>query len=186
MKLFSIFIIFCLKFLVGCSSISKNEYQNLSEILGAPNKCLDKLKIVGVSVQTTNQNSQSLTDVERLWKHFWASNISAQVTNKISNDIYAVYTDYDKGSLGQFTVLIGFPVNSFSNLPATLTVKEVTAGRCKKFISKGKMPDAIIKTWNQIWQDKELDRAYRTDFTIHGEKYYDGENAEVETYISVK
>ena len=29
-------------------------------------------------------------------------------------------------------------------------------------------------------------RAYKADFTVHGEKYNDGPEAEVETFISVK
>jgi predicted transcriptional regulator YdeE len=43
-------------------------------------------------------------------------------------------------------------------------------------------------TWMEIWNNKELNsnRAYQSDFTIHGKKYYDGDNAEVETYISLK
>jgi predicted transcriptional regulator YdeE len=48
------------------------------------------------------------------------------------------------------------------------------------------MPEAIVKTWTEIWQNKSLPRAYRADVTVHGKKYYDGDNAEVETYISVE
>ncbi|HYG38632.1 MAG TPA: hypothetical protein VD908_08440 [Cytophagales bacterium] len=50
------------------------------------------------------------------------------------------------------------------------------------------MPEAIFNTWLEIWQNKELNlkRAYKADFTVHGKKYYDGDNAEVETFISVK
>ena len=48
------------------------------------------------------------------------------------------------------------------------------------------MPEAVFNTWMEIWQNKKLNRAYKADFTIHGEKYYDGDKAEVETFISVK
>jgi hypothetical protein len=50
------------------------------------------------------------------------------------------------------------------------------------------MPEAIGNTWLEIWADKKLDskRAYKADFSIHGEKYYEGDNAEVVTYLSVK
>lgn len=27
--------------------------------------------------------------------------------------------------------------------------------------------------------------AYKADFTVHGKKYYDGDDAEVETYLSI-
>lgn len=50
------------------------------------------------------------------------------------------------------------------------------------------MPEAVFNTWLDIWADQEfnLKRAYKSDFTVHGEKYNDGPEAEVETYISVK
>lgn len=48
-----------------------------------------------------------------------------------------------------------------------------------------KMPEAILKTWTEIWQDTQLNRAYRADVTVHGQKYFDGDHAVVETYISI-
>ena len=47
------------------------------------------------------------------------------------------------------------------------------------------MPEAILKTWTEIWKDTQIKRAYRADVTVHGEKYFDGDNAEIETYISI-
>ena len=57
----------------------------------------------------------------------------------------------------------------------------------QKFVSKGTMPEAVVTTWMEIWGNNELNlaRTYKADFTIHGKKYYDGDNAEVETFISV-
>ncbi|MBL7712882.1 MAG: hypothetical protein JNL13_10470, partial [Chitinophagaceae bacterium] len=51
----------------------------------------------------------------------------------------------------------------------------------------GKMPQAVLNTWFEIWQDKDLNpkRAYKADFTVHGKQYYEGDNAEVETFISI-
>lgn len=48
------------------------------------------------------------------------------------------------------------------------------------------MPEAVLNTWLEIWQNTSLKRAYNADFTIHGKKYYDGDKAAVETFISVK
>ena len=48
------------------------------------------------------------------------------------------------------------------------------------------MPAAVFNTWMEIWQDTNLKRTYNADFTIHGKKYYDGDKAEVETFISIK
>ena len=56
---------------------------------------MNNFKIIGISTQTTNENGQSIQDVEALWNRFWNENIVAQVPNKVNEDIYAVYTDYE-------------------------------------------------------------------------------------------
>ena len=77
-------------------------------------------------------------------------------------------------------------VNSLKNIPKGFVGITIEKAEYQKFVSKGKMPDAVFNTWLEIWQNKTLNRSYKFDFTIHGKKYYDGENAEVETFISVK
>lgn len=47
------------------------------------------------------------------------------------------------------------------------------------------MPEAILKTWTEIGEDTKLKRAYRADVTVHGQKYNDGDKAEIETYIAI-
>lgn len=146
---------------------------------------MDNFKIIGISIETTNENGQSMIDVEKIWGKFWGENISDQIPDKQSNDIYAVYTDYESDYNGKYRLIIGFPVTTLVNTPKGFTGREIAVGKSEKYISKGKMPEAILKTWTEIWQDKELKRAYRADVTVHGKKYYDGDNAEVETHISV-
>lgn len=70
-------------------------------------------------------------------------------------------------------------------IPDGLVGQNISIGSNIKYTSKGKIPEAILKTWTEIWQDSQLKRAYRADVTVHGQKYFDGDNAEVETYISV-
>lgn len=146
---------------------------------------MDNFKIIGISIETTNQKGQSLKDLERLWGKFWGENIQDQIPNKVNNEIYAVYTDYENGDAGKYTVIIGLPVKSLDDIPSDFVGREIFVGKNQRFVSKGKMPEAVVKTWTEIWQNKTLQRAYRADVTVHGKKYYDGDNAEVETFISV-
>lgn len=149
---------------------------------------MDKLNcfsIIGISIVTTNENGQSLIDIEKLWDRFWSEDIQKQVPNKISEDIYAVYTDYENKDIGKYTVIIGLPVCNLNVIPEGFIGRELCIGESIKYTSKGKMPDAIVATWMDIWQDQELNRAFRVDVTVHGEKYYLRDDAEVETFISV-
>lgn len=150
------------------------------------NQTIQKFYIVGISVRTTNQNGQSAKDIEALWGKFWGEEIQKQIPNKLSDDIYAVYTDYETDFNGPYTTIIGLPVSSLKDIPKGFVGITIEKAQYQKFVSKGKMPAAVFNTWLEIWNNKNLKRAYKADFTVHGKKYYDGDNAEVETFISVK
>lgn len=147
---------------------------------------IEQFHIVGISVRTSN-HGEAVKDIEGLWGRFWGKDIRNKVPNKTSEDIYAVYTNYESDYNGAYTMIIGMPVSSLDNIPEGFEGITIAKAHYKKFVSKGKMPEAVVKTWMKIWQaDKELNRAYKADFTVHGPKYFDGDNAEVETFISIK
>ena len=164
------------------SQIQTKTYEEMN------NQTIQKFYIVGISTRTTNENGQSAKDIEALWGKFWGEEIQNKIPNKVNNDIYAVYTDYETDYTGAFTTIIGLPVSSLENIPKGFIGITIETAVYDKFISKGKMPEAVFNTWLEIWGNSELNlkRAYKVDFTIHGKKYYDGNNAEVETFISVK
>lgn len=150
------------------------------------NEIIQKFYVIGISTRTTNENGQASKDIENLWGKFWGEEIQQQIPNAVSDDIYAVYTDYEGDYTKPYTLIIGLPVSTLEDIPEGFVGITVEEAVYKKFISKGKMPDAVVKTWMEIWQSSSLNRAYIADFTIHGEKYFDGDNAEVETFISIK
>lgn len=152
------------------------------------NITIQKFYIAGISVRTTNQNGQASEDIEALWERFWIEDIQNKIPHKISDKIYAVYTDYESDFKGFYTTIIGMSVDSLENVPEGFVGITIEADNYEKFVSKGKMPQAVVKTWLEIWADQDLNsrRTYNADFTIHGKKYYDGNNAEVETYLSIK
>ena len=148
---------------------------------------IDEFNIIGISIRTTNENGQASKDIEAIWVRFWGEKIQEQIPNKLNENIYAVYTDYETDFSGAYTTIIGLPVSSLENIPIGFDGITIKKGTYRKFVSKGKMPEAVVNTWMEIWGSNELNQArtYTADFTIHGEKYYDGDTAEVETFISV-
>lgn len=149
---------------------------------------IQKFYVIGIATRTTNKDGQSGKDIEALWGRFWTEDIQTKIPNKVSNDIYAVYTDYETDFTGAYTTIIGLAVSSLENIPEGFSGITIETTQYQKFVSKGKMPAAVFNTWLEIWQNKSLNlkRAYNADFTVHGKKYYEGDNAEVETFISVK
>ena len=148
---------------------------------------LDPFKIIGISVRTTNENGQSMTDMGQLWDRFYSEGILSTIPTRTSNDIYSIYTDYQSDYKGIYTAIIGCKVNSLDSIPEGLIAREFRSGQYIKYIAKGKMPGAVIDKWKEIWDnDKELNRKYTADFEVYGQKSQDPENAEVEIYIATE
>lgn len=148
---------------------------------------LDTFKIIGISVKTTNENGQSMTDMGQLWSRFYADSILSTIPERINDDIYSIYTNYQSDYKGAYTAIIGCKVKSLANIPVGLTGKEIQGGEYLKFIGKGKMPDAVIDQWKEIWsQDKNINRKYTADFEVYGKKSQNPDNAEVDIYIATE
>lgn len=144
-------------------------------------------KIIGIATRTTNKDNKSQKDLEKLWGQFYAEKIVEKVSNKISNEIISIYTDYKSDYTEDYTTIIGVLVSSIDKVPNGLVGREFTSENFQKFVAKGEMPNAVVKTWIEIWKkDKELNRKYTYDFEVYGEKSQDRENSEVEIYIAVE
>lgn len=148
------------------------------------------LRIIGISVLTTNENEQAAKDLNELWKRFFEENLSGKISNKISEDVYTIYTDYTSDHTGSYRAIIGFPVDSLDEIPAGC-IGRVFPKEAKyaEVIAKGEMPMAVVKAWTDIWEkDEELNRKYTADFEVYGENSSPshGKNAEVHIYLAVE
>src|SRR5690606_1631514 len=74
------------------------------------NQIIQKFYVIGISIRTINENGQSAKDIETLWGKFWGEEIQKQIPNKVNDNIYAVYTDYETDFTGPYTTIIGLPV----------------------------------------------------------------------------
>lgn len=148
---------------------------------------LNNFKFIGISVETTNANGQSANDLQKLWERFYSEKIPVQIPNKVTDEIYSIYTDYETNYTGKYTCIIGFKVNSLDKIPENLIGREFEGGQFQKFIAKGQMPDAVVETWQKIWQKEgELNRKYEVDFEVYGKNSQKGEDSEVQIFISIK
>ena len=51
---------------------------------------MSRLKIIGIATKTSNNNSQAIEDLGKLWHQFFAENIIAKIPNAITSNIYSV------------------------------------------------------------------------------------------------
>lgn len=148
---------------------------------------MENFKIIGISVETSNQNNQAATDLGQLWGRFYNEQISRLIQNKESEDVYAMYTDYESDYTGGYTTIIGHRVTSLANIPEGLVGKEIVNEKLLRYIAKGEMPNAVVATWQEIWANNiALYRTYNADFEVYGEKSQQGKDSEVEIYIGVR
>lgn len=148
---------------------------------------IQSFKIIGISIEITNQNGQAAQDIGNLWGRFFAENVAGKIQAKLSNDIYSIYTDYESDFTGKYTTVLGMKVGSLDNIPDGLIAREFESETFVKFVAKGEMPNAVVKTWQDIWsKNASLNRKYTYDFEVYGEKSQNGIDSEVEIYIATK
>ncbi|MCX3265756.1 GyrI-like domain-containing protein [Pedobacter agri] len=148
---------------------------------------MENFKIIGISTETTNQNNQASTDLGMLWQRFYTEGISNKIPNKESDDVYAIYTDYESNYTGKYSTILGHRVTTLADIPDGLVGREIKNDRLIKYTAKGEMPQAVVETWQEIWaNDIALYRTYNADFEVYGAKSQQGAASEVEIYIGVR
>ncbi len=144
----------------------------------------NNIKIAGISVRTNNKNGKSQKDIMELWKEWFDDEVGSMITNRVSDNIYCVYTEYDSDHSGDYTVILGYEVSKFDGLLDELVKIDIKPCSYREFISNGKVPDVVADVWNNIWNSESIGRSYATDFDLYiGDNM---ENMEVRTYISMK
>lgn len=146
---------------------------------------LEQFSVIGIAVKTTNKNGQAQNDISKLWQKFFNDNMINQIPDKISDDIYCIYTDYESDVNGAYTTILGCKVTSMENIPEGFVSKTILKAMFRLYKSTGKLPDSVLATWGHIWQTP-IERKYLADFDVYGQKSQDPHNAEVETYLSVR
>ena len=148
---------------------------------------LEAITLIGLSLKTktTNANGQSGIDCGNLWQEFEKENYADKIPGKLSNEILAVYHQYEGDHTKPFCYFIGCKVKITSQIPQGLESLVIRKGAYQKIIAKGKMPDCIANAWKEIWSS-DIPRAYQADFEVYDERSRDWSNAEVDIFLSVK
>jgi predicted transcriptional regulator YdeE len=143
-------------------------------------------KIIGISIRTTNKNGQASKEIAELWGNFMSENILLKIPNKVDNEIYSLYTDYEGDHTKPYTAILGCKVENLDNIPSGMVGKSFGGGTYVKTTAKGDlMGGLVVDQWSKIFE-MELDRTYDADFEIFGEKAQNPSDAEVDFYVGIK
>jgi predicted transcriptional regulator YdeE len=109
---------------------------------------------------------------------------------KTGPNLYAVYSEYASDHNGEYTFLVGAPVNDGAAAPARMVMRQIPAGKYAVITTeKGPFPKVIPEAWLQIFKledEGKLKRTYRTDFELYDERALNPQNGQVDIYIGVK
>jgi predicted transcriptional regulator YdeE len=148
---------------------------------------INEFKLTGLTLKTktTNENGQSSIDCGNLWQKFTEGKYADIIPDKLGNDIFAVYYNYDGDYTKPFSYFIGCQVKKFETIPDAMENLIIPEGKYHVITAIGKIPDCIASAWSDIWKSA-IERAYKFDFEVYSEKSRDWNNAEVEIFLSVK
>lgn len=147
---------------------------------------IEPFKIIGISIRTTNENGQASKEIAELWGKFMSENILTTIPNKVDNEIYSLYTDYESDHTKPYTAILGCKVQNLDNIPSGMVGKSFNGGTYIKATTKGDlMQGLVVNQWSKIFE-MELDRIYDADFEVFGEKAQNPSDAEVDFYVGIK
>jgi predicted transcriptional regulator YdeE len=148
---------------------------------------LHEIKLIGISLgkTTTNENGQSAIDCGNLWQKFEKGSYAEKIAGKLSDEILAVYHQYEGDHTKPFSYFIGFKVSPETEIPEGMESLSILGGPYEKILVMGKMPDCIANGWRRIWIS-DIPRAYLSDFEVYDDRSKDWSNAEVDIFISVE
>jgi predicted transcriptional regulator YdeE len=144
-----------------------------------------EILLVGIKCRTSNSPEAAPKDIPALWGRFYSENIMNQIPNKATEEVIALYCDYDGDHTQPYSVLIGCPVSSMDAVPEGMMVKMIPGGTYIAYQAIGEHPKALLETWGNIWQT-DLPRTYTGDYEVYGQKFTSASPQEVEVFIAIE
>jgi predicted transcriptional regulator YdeE len=141
--------------------------------------------VMGIECSTSNAPDAAPQDIPRHWAKFVEEGIMDQIPNKSSNEVIALYCDYEGDYTEPYSFVLGCPVNSADEIPEGMVVKIIPESTYAVFKATGDYPQSLITTWGQIWQSTDLKRTYTGDFEVYGEKFYAQTPQEVDVWVAI-
>ena len=144
-----------------------------------------ELIIAGMEIRTSNDAGQAEKAIPQLWGEFMQANLPSKLSDIACSTMYAVYSDYEGDHTKPYTMMLGYEVTNAANVPESLSVRIVPIAEYETFTAKGDLTqNAVIDAWKEVWQS-DINRTYKTDLEVYGEKAANPANGEAELWIGV-
>lgn len=142
--------------------------------------------VAGIQVRTNKERELQPEDaqLDRLWEKFNDERLADSIPDKAAGSpVYGVYTEYDNGADGDYSVLAGVEVTDETKVPDEFATLTLEAGEYLVFHGDRAGPDAAMEIWGKVWHYFETDdapqRTFLTDYEVH-------EADRVTLYVGIK
>lgn len=152
---------------------------------------VDSFMVAGLSVRTNNERERATeSQIGKLWQRLSTENYLTRIPNRVDDRVIALYTDYENGTAGMYTYILGAKVSSKKNLPAEFVAHEAASGEYAMFTEQGGSPPQMtVDLWKRIWSLEKphgvMERAYKTDYEVHYGPADDVAKSHVDIYIGL-
>ena len=112
------------------------------------------IHILGIELRTTNDHGQSFHDIPPFWETFMKEQYMNKIPNKLSSDIYAVYTHFEnegKNNTGMYSLILGCTVQPDALAQQDLVKITIPQGNYLMFPVDDNNPNNVGKAWQKIW-----------------------------------
>ena len=132
--------------------------------------------VVGIAAKQSNDHPDQ---IGKLWETFFKAGGVDQIPNRISDDIFALYTEYEGDHTKPYTMVIGCKVADVGTLPDGLIAKSIRSAKYTVLKARGPQPATVVNVWKHVY-NSPINRAYLADF----DRYLGPD--EVEVHVGVR
>ena len=144
------------------------------------------ITIIGIECRTSNSPDKGPHDIPKHQEKLYQENILEKIPNKISNEVIALYCDYESDHTKPYSLVIGCAAASHNQIKKKMVAKTIPKGSYAVFKAIGEQPQALIETWGQIWKEIDLKRTYTGDYELYNEKFLSQSPQEIEVYLAIE
>lgn len=123
------------------------------------------IHVAGIELRTTND--QAMHTIPGHWARFAEDNILASLANRLSDDVFAVYTHFanaGSNNRGAYSLIIGGQIAPDANLPTGLVRATVPASPRAVFDVEGGQMEKVVNTWQTIWLATDLPKSFVAEY----------------------
>lgn len=127
---------------------------------------VDPMTVVGIVRRQSNDKPE---EIGKQWQEFMSKGGPKQIPNRLSDDIYVIYSEYEGDHTKPYSMLIGCSVFEGATLPSGFHARKIPGALYATFEAKGPQPETLMATWKEIWS-APIERAFSVDFEQHSGK----------------